>query len=69
MTAHWPTALKRFYDVLRIEETVDLLAMPNTTSSRSQLRTIGNIPFAKVDYILKPAGRWIRMRRRSFKAC
>ena len=60
MTAHWPAAFdedfKTFYG---LEETVDQLvdSKHELVTAGRNLRTIGNIPFAKkVDYILKPAG-------------
>ena len=60
MTAHWPTALDEdFMTFYGLEETVDLLvdAKHQLVTAGRNLRTIGNIPFAKkVDYILKPAG-------------
>ena len=60
MTAHWPTALDEdFMTIYGLEETVDLLvdAKHQLVTAGRNLRTIGNIPFAKkVDYILKPAG-------------
>ena len=59
MTAHWPTALDEdFMTFYGLEETVDLLvdAKHQLVTAGRNLRTIGNIPFAKkVDYILKPA--------------
>ena len=59
MTAHWPTALDEdFITFYGLEETVDLLvdAKHQLVTAGRNLRTIGNIPFAKkVDYILKPA--------------
>ena len=60
MTAHWPMALDEdFMTFYGLEETVDLLvgAKHQLVTAGRNLRTIGNIPFAKkVDYILKPAG-------------
>ena len=60
MTANWPTALDEdFMTFYGLEETVDLLiaAKHQLVTAGRNLRTIGNIPFAKkVDYILKPAG-------------
>ena len=60
MTAHWPTALDEdFMTFYGLEETVDLLvdAKHQLVTAGRNLRTIGNIPFAKkVDYIFKPAG-------------
>ncbi len=60
MTAHWPTVLDEdFMTFYGLEETVDLLvgAKHQLVTAGRNLRTIGNIPFAKkVDYILKPAG-------------
>ena len=60
ITAHWPTALDEdFMTFYGLEETVDLLvdAKHQLVTAGRNLRTIGNIPFAKkVDYILKPAG-------------
>ena len=60
MTAHWPTSLDEdFMTFYGLEETVDLLvdAKHQLVTAGRNLRTIGNIPFAKkVDYILKPAG-------------
>ena len=60
MTAHWPKALDEdFMTFYGLEETVDLLvdAKHQLVTAGRNLRTIGNIPFAKkVDYILKPAG-------------
>ena len=60
MTAHWPTAFDEdFMTFYGLEETVDLLvdAKHQLVTAGRNLRTIGNIPFAKkVDYILKPAG-------------
>ena len=60
MTAHWPTALDEdFMTFYGLEETVDLLvdAKHQLVTAGRNLRTIGNIPFAKkVDYLLKPAG-------------
>ena len=60
MSAHWPRAfdedIKAHYG---LEETVDDLieAKHELVIGGRNLRTIGNIPFAKkVDYILKPAG-------------
>jgi len=60
MNAHWPKAFdEQFKEHYGLEETVDDLieAKHELVIAGRNLRTIGNIPFAKkVDYILKPAG-------------
>ncbi|MEE2813022.1 MAG: valine--tRNA ligase [Verrucomicrobiota bacterium] len=60
MNAHWPEVFdEQFKEHYGLEETVDDLieAKHALVIAGRNLRTIGNIPFAKkVDYILKPAG-------------